>query len=151
MLEFHSFEDVLDFAILQEKAAQVFYQKLSEEVTDPEVRQFYRSLVREECEHEQKLRGLKQHSYILTEPDLASLRDSGYLKAMPVKPDITFREAVQYAWNKERSARMLYSLLADTVEPEDLSGLFRGLAAQEEEHAEYFKKEYESLLAAENS
>ncbi|MHC5174075.1 MAG: hypothetical protein ACYSPJ_10150 [Planctomycetota bacterium] len=47
MVEFNTFEDVLDFAILQEKAAQEFYSKLSEEVTSDDVKLFYRTLVQE--------------------------------------------------------------------------------------------------------
>lgn len=150
MIEFHSLEEILDFAILQEKAAQAFYRKLAAEVTDPDVRIFYHSMIEEEEDHEQKLRRLKHRPYTLTEPDLAALHESGYLQAMPVKPDITFLEAVKYALDKERSARLLYNLLADTIRQEDFSRLFRDLADQEAQHAEFFKKEYLALCAARN-
>ena len=63
MVEFHTFEDVLDFAILQEKAAQEFYTDLEDKVTDDDVRLFYKTLVQEEQLHELKLRELKRFEY----------------------------------------------------------------------------------------
>ena len=150
MLEFQSFEDVLDFAILQEQAAQEFYTKLSLEVEDPSVREFYRSLVAEECGHEGKLRALKRYAYALRQPDLKDLAESGYLDAMPIPPDITFKEAIKYALNKERSAQQLYTILADFADREELEQLFRHLASQEMEHVKYFQKEYEAICLSEN-
>jgi len=149
MFEFSTFDEILDFAILQEKAAQAFYTKIAGEVLDPEVRTFYRTLIDQEAEHEQRLVRLKEADYQLTEPDLQSLRDSGYLQAIPVPPDITLSQAIKLAWDKERSARLLYSLMADAMKNREFAGLFRELAAQEEAHAEYFQREYEALSAGE--
>ncbi|MHC5119650.1 MAG: ferritin family protein [Planctomycetota bacterium] len=78
MMEFHTFEDVLDFAILQEKAAQQFYTKLSDEIKDSNVLLFYKTLIQEEALHEKKLRELKRFEYELIEPDVDTLRKSGY-------------------------------------------------------------------------
>ena len=141
-MEFNTFEDVLDFAILQEKAAQQFYAQMANRVADPDVQDFYRSLVEEEASHELKLQGLKRHEYSLYEPDMESLRNSGYLDAMPVDEDISLTEALQYAMKKERSARMLYKVLSEKVQPRELKTLFEELAEQESEHADYFAEKY---------
>ena len=146
MVEFHTFEDVLDFAIFQEKAAQQFYIKLSGEVLDPDVQLFYRTLAEEEQVHEKKLLELKRYEYDLNEPDMEMLKDSGYLDAMPVAPEITFVEAVRYAIKKERSARILYRTLAQMCLRDELKELFNELAEQEAGHAEYFQTEYKDLL-----
>ncbi|OQY05137.1 MAG: hypothetical protein B6I25_06135 [Planctomycetales bacterium 4572_13] len=147
MVEFHTFEDVLDFAILQEKAAQQFYTKLSGEVLDADVQLFYRTLAEEEGVHEKKLRQLKRYPYELAEPDVEMLKDSGYLDAMPVAADISLVEAVRYAIKKERSARMLYRTLSQMTNRKELVELFAELAAEEAAHAEYFRTEYKDLLA----
>ena len=147
MVEFHTFEDVLDFAILQEKAAQEFYTDLEDKVTDDNVRLFYKTLVQEEQLHELKLRDLKRFEYELVEPDIETLRESGYLDAMPVKPEISLVDAVRYAIKKERSARMLYHTLGEMCQRDELKDLFDELAEQEESHANYFKAEYADLLA----
>ena len=150
MLKFETFEDVLDFAILQEQAAQKFYEKMSGEVEDPSVQKFYERLVEEERDHEQKLRDLKRYAYALREPDLKDLAESGYLNAMPIPPDITFKEAIKFALDKERSARQLYNILADLAEREELEQLFRYLASQETKHVDYFQKEFEAISLGEN-
>ncbi len=147
MVEFHTFEDVLDFAILQEKAAQEFYTKLSGEVLDADVQLFYRTLAEEELIHEKKLRALKRYEYDLNEPDMDLLNESGYLDAMPVAPDISLAEAVRYAIKKERSARMLYHTLAQVCHRKELTELFEELAEEEQGHADYFQTEYKDLLA----
>ena len=146
MVEFHTFEDVLDFAILQEKAAQEFYTDLEGKVTNDDVRLFYKTLIQEEHLHELKLRDLKRFGYELIEPDIETLRESGYLDAMPVKPEISLADAVRYAIKKERSARMLYHTLGEMCQRDELKDLFDELAEQEESHANYFKAEYADLL-----
>ena len=150
MLKFESFEDVLDFAILQEQAAQEFYKSISTQVKDPSVQEFYRLLVAEETNHEEKLRTLKRYAYAMRKPDLKDLVESGYLDALPIPPDISFKEAIKFALDKERSARQLYTILADLSEREELEQLFRLLASQEMEHIRYFQREYEAIQLAEN-
>jgi rubrerythrin len=147
MMEFNTFEDVLDFAILQEKAAQQFYSDLEEKVTNDDVRLFYKTLIQEEHLHELKLRELKRFGYELVEPDMETLKESGYLDAMPVSPEISFVDAVRYAIKKERSARMLYHTLGEMCKRNELKELFEELADQEDSHAKYFKAEYGDLLA----
>jgi rubrerythrin len=147
MMEFNTFEDVLDFAILQEKAAQQFYSDLEEKVTNDDVRLFYKTLIQEEHLHELKLRELKRFGYELVEPDMETLKESGYLDAMPVSPEISFVDAVRYAIKKERSARMLYHTLGEMCKRDELRDLFEELAEQEDSHAKYFKAEYGDLLA----
>ncbi|MHC4855289.1 MAG: ferritin-like domain-containing protein [Planctomycetota bacterium] len=151
MMEFHTFEDVLDFAILQEKAAQQFYTKLSDEIKDSNVLLFYKTLIQEEALHEKKLRELKRFEYELIEPDVDTLRNSGYLDAMPISPEVTFEEAVRYAIKKEKSARMLYRTLGQMCERKELADLFEELAAEEKSHADYFQSEYKDMLATSGS
>lgn len=147
MLEFRTFEDILDFAILQEKAAQQFYGKLAAEVTDPQVRLFCRTLVEEESLHEKELKKLKTGPYQLAEPDIKMLQKSGYLDAMPANPQMSFHEAVAFSLKKEKSARMLYATLADCAKDEQLAVLFRTLADQEQQHADYFQKQLQQMDA----
>lgn len=146
MNEFRTFEDILDFAILQEKAAQEFYSDLAGKVQDEHVRIFYLELVQQEHIHEKKLMELKRYDYDLQEPDLESLRQSGYLNALPVSPEMTMEEAVQYAIMKEQSAQLLYTTLASMVDRAELAALFRTLAEQEQAHAAFFQTEYKGLV-----
>ncbi|MHC5199096.1 MAG: ferritin family protein, partial [Planctomycetota bacterium] len=93
------------------------------------------------------LRELKRYEYDLNEPDLEALKDSGYLDAMPIPPDISLADAIRYAIKKERSARMLYRTLGQVCKRKELAELFTELADEEETHADYFRTEYKELLA----
>ena len=147
MLEFKTIDDILDFAIVQEIAARELYTKLSGETPDRDRQLFYRTLAEEEAVHEKKLRELKRRQFDLNPPDMQQLQDSGYLDALPLTPEMTLREVVRYALKKEKSARMLYKVLADSMLQPDLADLFRELAAEEAKHAAFFSKEYDALAA----
>jgi rubrerythrin len=151
MIEFRTFEDILDFAILQEKAAQQFYTNLCGRVLDPEVQVFYRALAAEEHLHEKKLLELKRYDFNLAEPDMESLRSSGYLDALPAHPEMTLAEALRYALKKEKSARMLYHTLAQMTRRKELADLLEQLAEQEQQHADYFLEQSEKLPLDTNS
>ena len=147
MLQFRTLDDILDFAIVQEKAAQKFYAKLSDQAEDINMQLFYRTLVEEEQVHEEELRKLKSSNSNLPAPDLTQLQKSGYLDALPISSDMSIKEVLLYALKKEKSAKMLYSVLAENMEQVELAGMFKTLAAQEAEHADYFQKEYNIVCA----
>jgi rubrerythrin len=140
---FNSLKDVLNYAIGQEQAAVRFYTKLSGIVTDLKVQELYRSLADQEKGHEKRLRDMKKAGGELSEGDLESVRQSGYLDARNVPAGVTMKEAVAFALEKEKSSHMLYALLADLIENKPIARLLSQLAEEESRHAEYFKKEYE--------
>jgi len=145
MLEFETLDDILDFAIVQEMAAQELYTKLSGETADADRQLYYRTLAEEEAVHEKKLRKLKSRQFELRAPDMEQLQSSGYLDALPIRPEMSLTEVVQYALKKEKSANMLYKVLAESMLQPDMAGLFRTLADEEAKHAAFFLKEYDEL------
>ena len=148
MPQFETFDDILDFAIVQERAAQKFYGKLSTEAEDPGMAMFYRTLVQEERGHEEKLQKLRSTETEFPAPDLSDLEKSGYLKALPLHSGMSLKEVYEYALKKERSAKMLYSVLAGNMQEKELADLFEKLADEEAGHAEFFRKEYETIPGA---
>ena len=147
---FSKLEDVLDFAISQEQAAQRFYNDLSKKVTDPAVQELYRTLAQQEKTHEQHLKGMKEAEGTLDDSDLQTVIKSGYLNTRNVPAGIPMKEAIGFALEKEKSAHMLYALLADLIENKELAKLFRMLAEEESKHAEYFKKQYDKYAGGDN-
>ena len=147
MQDFQTLDDILDFAIVQEIAAQAFYTKLSHEAPSKDMQLFYRTLVEEEQTHEKKLRQLKSRTFDMAPPDLSELQKSGYLDALPISPEMSLKDVLLYALKKERSAKMLYGVMADNMKQQDLADLFKTLAAQEGKHADFFRKEYDDVCA----
>lgn len=145
MMQFETFDDILDFAIVQEKAAQKFYTKLSNEAPDAQMQLFYRTLAEEELRHEKKLCKLKTSDSSLPAPDLTELQKSGYMDALPIGPEMSLKDVMLYALKKEKSAKMLYSVLAENMLDAEMNKLFKMLADEEGEHADFFKKELEEI------
>ena len=150
MLQFQTLDDILDFAIVQEKAAQAFYTKLSAEAADVDRQLFYRTLAEEEETHEKKLRKLKSRDFGLRAPDLMELQKSGYMDALPIDSDMSLKEVFLYALKKEKSAKMLYTVLAENMQQKDLVELFKILAADEASHAAFFRREYDEMFSKED-
>ena len=144
MEQFDTLDAILDFAITQEQAAQVFYTHLAAEATDPEKAAFYRELAAQERRHEEALCELKRSNPAGPTPDLEDLRQCGYLDAMPLHPGVSWKELLEYIIKKEKSAKMLYTVLANSTAKAALSELFQWLADQEAAHADYFKTEYQN-------
>ena len=139
---FGKFEDVLNFAIGQEQAAQQFYTELAGKVTSPEVQDLYRSLAKEENKHEQNLKAIKKLNLSVDQSDLEAVKKSGYLNAENVPTGITLKEAIGFALEKEKSAHMLYAMLADLIEDKEIVRVLAQLADEESRHVAYFKAEY---------
>lgn len=152
VMQFGTFEEILEFAIGQERVAQRFYAHLAEEATDPERHRYYLELADQELGHEGKLLGLKMAASRLNipVPDLEDLRKCGYLDAVPLTPDMEWKEVLRYLVKKEKSAKMLYTVLANSMAKQELAELFQFLAEQECEHADYFQREYNACLNAES-
>lgn len=147
-VQFQTFDEILDFAITQERAAQAFYAHMADEATLPETAAYYHSLVTEERGHEEKLSGLRESCPDLPVPDLEDLRKCGYLDAMPLTTEMDRKQMLRYLIKKEKSAKMLYTVLANSMVKQELANLFNYLAAQECEHAENFQREYDACLDA---
>lgn len=139
---FSKFEDVLDFAIGQEQAAQQFYAELTQKVTRPEVQALYRDLAEQEKMHERNLKTIKQLAPSLDKAELETVQKSGYLNTRNVPAGISLKEAIGFALEKEKSAHMLYAMLADLVEDKEIAKALARLAEEESRHAAYFKEEY---------
>ncbi len=145
-VKFQTIDEILDFAITQERAAQAFYAQMAEEAAIPETAAYYRRLVEEERGHEEKLCGLRESQLDLPMPDLEDLRKCGYLDAIPLTPEMERQEILRYLIKKEKSAKMLYTVLANSMAKQELADLFNYLASQECEHADNFQREYDACL-----
>lgn len=150
MPEFHTVQDVLSMAIMLERASQEFYSQLIGRTQDSAIREFLAGLIQEERLHQQQLQNL-----VDTEADLLSLPVSakevaGYLQAFNVPPTLDYKQAVLLAINKEKSAQMLYVIMAGLMEDQTLVQLFLRLSEQEKSHRDFFEKEYNRICLGEN-
>ncbi len=140
-------EEILNFAIEEEKAAAAFYLSLAAQAKSAEMRSALKAFAQEEQGHEARLRrmqtqGLPQASSAPA-PDL---KIADYQVKMEPGPDMTYRDLVMLAMQKELAANRLYTALAETSPDPAVSETFRQLAQEEARHKLKFETEYDNLM-----
>lgn len=146
---FESFQDVIDFAISEEKSAVDFYSELARIVRDPSVKKLIESFAKEENGHHQQLVKLKQEYAGPTDKvDLEELRsmvtsDEGTVPLVNIGPDMNYQEALELAMFKEKSAFKLYLRMADMVQDEKARAVLTSLARDEAKHRVHFELQHE--------
>ena len=151
MHSWETIEDVLDFAIGEEIAAQKFYTEMAERMTNPAMKEAFIQFAREERGHEAKLKQVKAgKSMVSANARVQDLGIADYLVEVTPSAGMAYEEALQLAMQKEKAAFKLYSDLAGTVENAELKELFLGLAQEEAKHKLRFEIEYDDNVLAEN-
>ena len=144
MKKFSSVDEVLDFAIKEEEAAAEFYRKLVKTVSQSWMRRIFEDFAMEEVVHKQKLLLVKEQKLLLPARDkISSLWVSDYLLEAKLVGELPYKEALETAMEKEKSAFKLYSDLAAATEDGELKNLFLALAQEEAKHKLRFEVEYD--------
>ena len=153
MKEWKSVDDVLDFAIAAEIAAQEFYAKLAEEAEKPWMRDVFLGFAAEEKGHQIKLEGVKSGKRALfSSESVMDLKIGDYIPKVQLKEgeELSYPDALVVAMHAEKAAFKLYSDMADKLENEELKEVFRGLALEEAKHKLRFEVEYDEAVLLEN-
>ena len=150
MYEFSSVEEILDFAIDQEVAANRFYLDLAGRVKSPAMRHVFEEFAQEEWGHKEKLENMKTGKFEFSPDQIADLKISDYVVAEEPKPDMSYQDALILAMKKEKAAFKFYSQLAALVEDASLRQMFLTLAQEEAKHKLRFETEYDEVILTEN-
>ncbi len=143
----NAMEEIINFAIEEEKAAAAFYTSLAAQAANADMRVALQGFAQEEQKHEARLRkvqagGLRPAN---SQP-VPDLRIADYQVKIKPRPDMTYRELLMLAMQKELAAGLLYTALAQTTPDAELGEVFRQLAAEEARHKLKFETEYDSLM-----
>jgi rubrerythrin len=142
---FETIDDVIDFAIEKEQAAEDYYIELARRVSDPRTRQLFEHMAGQEKVHKRSLQKLK-NGFILKSAAGKVSKLTGYVAPTPrdnlKASDLTYQNALMLACERETSANKLYSALAEIAEEEDLVKLFQILANEESEHHRKIQAEF---------
>ena len=94
MYEFKSVEEILDFAIDQEVAANRFYLDLADRVKSSAMRQVFEEFAEEEWGHKKKLENMKTGKFEFSSEKIADLKISDYIVAEEPKSDMSYQDAL---------------------------------------------------------
>lgn len=148
---YHTFNEVLDYAIDREINSRLYYLALEQKACSSELRKLLRRLADEEQGHQRKLAQVKQGQFKMLNGDMPDidLGIAGSLSEALPHPEMSIVEALQVAMMKEKFAYRLYHELALVAETEELKEVFLVLAHEEANHKVRLELEYDDLIQSE--
>jgi rubrerythrin len=141
---FESIEDILDYAIAREEAAESLYTELADRVARPGMREAFLHFAAEERGHKERLLKIKAGELpSVTEEQVKDLRISDHLVEPEPTANMTYQEALLFAMKSEKAAFIMYTKLAELAGDPSFSRIFRSLAQEEAKHKLRFEIEYD--------
>ena len=153
MQKFNSADEVLDFAIEQEIAAQGFYNNLAANSDIPEMKEVFEGFAKEEKGHQAKLEAMKSKGSLAaaSKPDdIQNLGLADYLVEVEPTPQMDYKDALVLAMKKEKAAYRLYIDLAEIANSKEMKDTFLLLAQEEAKHKLRFEIEYDDIILHED-
>ncbi len=148
MAHWTTIEEALDFAIGEEQAAADFYTGLAAKTTVPGMRQALTDFAREELSHRVKLEAIKEGAgFNFATRRVEDLKIAEYVVEVVPDPQMSYRDSLIVAMNKEKASIKLYTDLAGMAGDDALRTVFLALSQEEARHKLRFESEYDDLLA----
>ncbi len=144
---FATIDEILDYAIANEEAAEALYLDLAGRAERPGMREAFLEFAREERGHKLHLEGIKSGELpALTVHQVQALGIAEHLVAPAPTGAMTYGEALAFAVKAEQAACELYTGLAEATDDPNLAAVFTALASEEAAHQRRFEAEYEEVV-----
>ena len=150
MDKFESVDDILEFAIAGEVAANQFYMELAGKMENPAMAKAFEDLAKEELGHKAKLEAMKQDKTLEPMENVTDLKLADYLVGVEPQPDMDYQNALILAMKKEKAAYRFYTHLAAVAGDKNLTKTFLRLAQEEAKHKLCLEIEYDEVVLKEN-
>jgi rubrerythrin len=139
--------DLLDAAIRDEIAAQKYYLDALEKTNDAKLKDFFKSLAKEEKGHERILTGVKEMgiydgSLSVDENSVREIEGAHVIPDEEPIEDMSLERAMEVAMKKEAKATQVYSHMELSSTQEELKKLFSSLSSDERRHAKLIDEKY---------
>ena len=141
MRNFHSIQDILNFAIAREIEANSFYEQLSQDVEKPDIRNKLSGFALDEFQHKVRLEAVRDGDTLLCQEEVGSLNIADYVDDIKPTPDMTYADILALAMKREKDSFRLYSNLAAIAQHEKTRNIFPLLAQEEAKHKLYLEIE----------
>ncbi len=150
-MDFHSVDDILDYAIKSEEDAAMFYTELAKQMVNDSIREMFEGFAQEEIGHKQKLQRFKAGEQNLGIGRKAiSLKIADVVENIKPHDEIGLQEALIIAMKREKQAFELYTSLAEIADDPSAKEVLEGLAEEEAKHKLRFEIEYDEMIMTEN-
>jgi len=146
MDKFESVDDILEFAIAGEVAANQFYMELAGKMKNPAMAKVFEDFAKEELGHKAKLEAIKQDKTLEPTEKVTDLKIADYLVDVEPQPGMDYQDALILAMKKEKAAYKFYTHLAAVAGDKNLTKTFLRLAQEEAKHKLRFEIEYDEVV-----
>jgi rubrerythrin len=150
MMNFKSFEELLQFAIEKEKEAAAFYESASTQEPYSAGKQTFLGFAKEEKKHQALLEGFLKGERKLQDYKfkwLPDLKRSDYMVDLKYSKGMAYPEMLRLAMKREEKALQLYNDLASKAEKSDLTKVFKMLSQEEASHKLKLETIYDDYMA----
>ena len=149
--QWHSVDEVLDFAIQAEEEAVQFYTELALKMENQAMRKLFEEFALEEKGHKVKLQGIKESGQLqAASKKVMDLKIGDYLVDVDPNKELDYRNALILAMKREKASFRLYTNLSAATEDSDWKDLLLALAQEEAKHKLRFEVEYDDYILKEN-
>jgi len=149
-MEFGSIDEILEFAIGNEKDAVEFYSSLAKEATRTSLKEIFESFAKEEEKHVvllSDMSGNKEKIDSYKFDKITDLKISDYMVETEYEQGMPMPEILKIAMKREENAVNLYTSLAGKTDHEDAKKVFMILVQEESKHKLALESMYDDYLA----
>jgi rubrerythrin len=135
----NSVDEVLDYAIVEERQAVFMYRAFASRAATQELKQLFEGFVGEEKAHFEKLLKMRKASDVTVETGSLSRLPKPKKVTVPADGLVDATAAYRFAIRAEKSAWELYWVFAQMTKEPEIRKTFELLAGEELEHRERLK------------
>ena len=149
-MEFGSVDEILSFAIDNEKDAVEFYTSLAKQATRASLKQTFEGFAKEEEKHVSLLSDMTANKETIDSykfKEITDLKISDYMVETEYKEGMPMPEILKIAMKREENAVKLYTNLAGKTDHEDAKKVFMILVQEEAKHKLILETMYDDYLA----
>lgn len=152
MMNFHSIDEILRFAMARENVARRFYQDLSRVVTNPGTQAIFEALAHAEQEQQEaiKLELFKIGSTVPSTEEQQSVSPEERFQVNDKTREMSTLDALELAMKKQKASFQMFAELMVHTDNPDAGEILYGLAEQEMRHLLQLEKEYKALSPGED-
>lgn len=143
MKEFHTVDEVLNFAIAKEIAAHRFYDELAQWAERPEAARLFEEFAVDELQHRIRLEAIKAGEVTIQDEEVGSLGIADSLETVEPKVNMTYDQSLVVGMQREKNSFRLYTRLASIARDQDVKDMFSKLAQEEAQHKLQLEIEYD--------
>ncbi len=150
-MSFQSIDEIIDFAIANEKEAVAFYTELSEQETFKSAKQTFLEFAQEEAKHQKLLEDFRQNKEKLASYDykwIPDIKRSDYMTDIEYQSGMPYEDILLIAMKREEKSLALYNELASKTDDDACIQLFKMLSQEEAKHKLKLETIFDDIRAA---